>query len=119
MHGAMIKQAWTQTYPGHDHLLFTSHQLDVDLSALHPGQLSIIKLWRFYLRNVNPLLMVTHALTMDDVIVAAADHVESIEPTLNALMFGIYCIATRSLTDDQCRESFGTRKDGLLARYQF
>jgi len=117
--GALVKKAWTETYPGNDHLLFGSQQTVVNLSQLHPAQWQIVKLWRVYLKNVNPLLKVTHTPTLEDCLIDAANNIANITPTLAALMFSIYCIATRSLTEGECRDTFSLRKGELLARFQF
>lgn len=71
-----------------------------------------------YLDYVNPLLKVTHTPSLQGCIVEAANDTTGIEPTLEALMLGIYCVAVLSLTDDECQRDLGSSKQGLLTRFQ-
>ncbi|KAF4155505.1 hypothetical protein CNMCM6069_007913 [Aspergillus lentulus] len=101
-----------------DDLLFGQPQANVNVLALHPEQAQIFRLWQTYLENVNPLLKVTHTPTLQPRIVDAVSDLESIHPTLEALMFSIYCIAVMSLTDNECHRLLRSSKEDLLARYR-
>ncbi|KAJ5976769.1 C6 zinc finger domain protein [Penicillium viridicatum] len=119
---AVIKKAWNHMFQGktNDHLLFGSPAGNVDdLSAFHPTQAQIFRLWQIYLDNVNPLLKVTHTPTLQTRIIDAASDIANINPTLEALMFSIYCVSILSLTEDQCGALFGSPKKDLLTPYQF
>ncbi|CAI7647343.1 unnamed protein product [Penicillium viridicatum] len=118
---AVIKKAWYHMFQGktNDHLLFGSPAGNVDdLSAFHPTQVQIFRLWQIYLDNVNPLLKVTHTPTLQTRIIDAASDIANINPTLEALMFSIYCVSILSLTEDQCGTLFGSPKKDLLIPYQ-
>ena len=104
---------------GSDHLLFGSRNANVELNALHPEQLKIFKLWQIYLENVNPLLKVTHAPTLQARIIDGASDLANIDPNLEALMFGIYCMAILSLDEDSCYAALGSARADLLTTYQF
>ena len=114
-----MKKAWDQLYENDDHLLFGSRKTAVDISSLHPEPVQIFRLWQLYLENVNPLLKVTHSPSLQGRIIEAASNVLNIKPTLEALMFSIYCMSILSLTVDDCRAIFGSSKVDLLTRYQF
>lgn len=43
-----------------DHLLFGAPNPEFNLTASHPGQAQIFKLWQIYLDNINPLLNHQH-----------------------------------------------------------
>lgn len=101
-----------------DDLLFGQPQANVNLLALHPQQAQIFRLWQTYLENVNPLLKVTHTLTLQPRIVDAVSDLGNIHPTLEALMFSIYCIAVTSLADHECHQLLKSSKEDLLARYR-
>ncbi|KAJ5448398.1 Transcription factor [Penicillium cf. griseofulvum] len=118
---AVIKKAWKHMFQGqsNDHLLFGSSAGNVNLSTLRPTQVQIFRLWQIYLDNVNPLLRVTHTPTLQTRIIDAASDIANINPTLEALMFSIYCVSISSITEDQCSTSFGSSKKDLLAGYQF
>lgn len=89
------------------------------MSTLHPSQVEIFRLWQIYLDNVNPLLKVTHTPTLQARIIDAAADVGNIPPTLEALMFSIYCLAILSLSEEECRTLFQSSRDDLLNGYQF
>lgn len=114
----VAKKAWDQFESNH-HLLFSSRKTAVDLSALHPEQVKIFKLWQIYLENVDPLLKVTHTPTLQDRIIDAASNMANIKPPLEALMFSIYCMSIVSLVEEDCRAIFGVPKRDLLAKYHF
>lgn len=98
--------------------LFGSPRVMLDLSASHPTQIQIFRLWQIYVDNVNPLIQVSHAPSLQPRIIDAASNLNDISPTLEALMFSIYCISVRSLADDECNALFGSPKKPLLAGYQ-
>ena len=89
------------------------------MSAFHPSQAHIFKLWQVYLDNVSPLLKVTNSATLQSRIVAAVNASGNISSPLGALMFSIYCVAVASLTDDECHSFFGNSRHDLLLRYAF
>ena len=113
------KNALDRLFVKHDHLLFGSRQTAVDLSTLHPEPVQIFRLWQIYLDNVNPLLKVTHTPSLQGCIIDVASNQSTISPVLEALIFGIYCMAIRSLSADECSAVFGSSKDDLLTKYQF
>ena len=119
MRETVIKKAWDQSVRNDDHLLFSSHSTSIDLSTLHPDPVQIFRLWQIYLDNVNPLLKVTHTPSLQGRIIEAASNVTSISPTLEALMFSIYCMSIQSLIVEDCQTIFGSSKEDLLMRYQF
>ncbi|KAK4862822.1 hypothetical protein LT330_002955 [Penicillium expansum] len=118
---AVIKKAWNHMFQSknNDHLLFGSPVGNIDdLSASHPTQVQIFRLWQIYLDNVNPLLKVTHTPTLQTRIIDAASDIANVNPELEALMFSIYCVSILSLTDDQCNTLFGWPKKDHLTAYQ-
>lgn len=102
-----------------DHLLFGSRETAVDLSTLHPEPVQLFKLWQIYLDNINALLKVTHTPSLQGRILEAAGNVKNIDPNLEALLFGIYCISVQSLDEDACQAALGSSREDLLTRYQF
>lgn len=115
----VVKTGWVQLFGDNDHLLFGTPNTNVDLSTLHPEPVQIFRLWQIYLDNVNPLLKVTHTPSLQGRIIEAASNVTNISPTLEALMFSIYCMAILSLVVDDCQDIFGFSKEDLLTRFRF
>lgn len=114
-----VRDAWDLTGISDDPLIFGSSHSAVNLSTLHPDPAQIFRLWQIFLDNVNPLLRVIHAPTMQGRIIEAINDLENASPTIHALMFSIYSMAVLSLVSKQCASTFGMTKDDALARYQF
>lgn len=88
------------------------------LAKLHPSPIHIFRLWQSFLDNVNPLVHVFHAPTVQQQVLDASTNIGSIPSNLEALMFSIYYFAALSLTNEQCLVLFGEEKLVLAARYQ-
>ncbi|KAH7137389.1 fungal-specific transcription factor domain-containing protein [Dactylonectria estremocensis] len=116
---ASSREIWDQMFDDTDHLLFGSRKTAVDLSALQPEPVHIFRLWQLYLDNVNPLLKVTHTPTLQPKIIAAMGNLSQLGPSLEALLFSIYCMALQTISSDECVSIFDAPKADLLVRYQF
>lgn len=114
----VIVKVWGSVFEGDHNHLFGPSKIDVPLSTLHPTHVHIFRLWQIYSDNINPLLKVTHAPTLQARILDAAVDVAGISRELEALMFSIYCAAIITLSGDECRTTFGEYKPKLLRRYQ-
>ncbi|SPO03296.1 related to C6 transcription factor [Cephalotrichum gorgonifer] len=114
-----VMKMWDQIYQHREHFLFGSRVENLDLSTLHPGPAEIFRHWQIYLDNVNPLLNVTHAPSLQPRVIEAASNLAGISPALEALMFAIYCMSIRSLSPSECEATFHASRDDLLLSYQF
>lgn len=113
-----VDQSVKEAVLANDHLLFGAPNPSFNLAACHPNHRHIFRLWQIYLDNVNPLLKVTHTPTLQPMIIEAIGDMESISPSMEALMFSIYCVAVLSLDDDECYAAFQTPRETLLGSYQ-
>ncbi|KAF3929729.1 hypothetical protein AA313_de0209501 [Arthrobotrys entomopaga] len=118
---AVVKHIWDRTFDQYtnDNLLFGSPASTIDLHTLHPPQVQIFRLWQIYLDNVNPLLKITHTPTLQPRIIDAPADIENIPPTLEALLFSIYCMSVLSLGEEECEKLLGTPRAQTLGSYQF
>jgi hypothetical protein len=114
-----VKKAWDGLIGRDDNLLFGSPGAAVDLSTLHPGPVQIFRLWQVYLENIEPILKVTHAPSLQARIIDATGDLTGINPTLEALMFGIYAVAALSLDENDCLGMFNSSREQLLVNYHF
>ncbi|KAF9887319.1 hypothetical protein FE257_010314 [Aspergillus nanangensis] len=114
-----VKRAFDQLFPYSDNILFGSRRIAVILTTLHPDPVQIFRLWQIYINNVDPLLKVTHSPSLQGRLVEAACSLETVNPTLEALMFSIYSMAVMSLTPEECQATFAWPKSDLLAMYQY
>ncbi|RYO88280.1 hypothetical protein DL764_008752 [Monosporascus ibericus] len=115
---AVIKKAWDHMDEREtaDRLLFDSPKANIHIATLRPEQ---VQIWQICLGNVDPLLNVTHAPTLQAHIVGAASDVANINSLLEVHMFSACNVSILSLTENECRASFGWPRKDLLKRYQF
>ena len=64
------------------------------------------------------MLKVTHTPSLQGRIIEAASNLTNVNPTLQALMFSIYCTSILSLNVEDCQAMFGSSKEDLIMRYQ-
>lgn len=116
---AVFKRVWNRLFSSDDSYLMLAGKNNVDLHMFHPQPAHIFKLWQIYSENVAPLLKVTHTPTLQTELIDAVADMTNVRPTLEALLFGIYSTAVRSLDDAQCLTLFGAPKRDLCTSYQF
>ncbi|KAI9712728.1 MAG: hypothetical protein M1820_001350 [Bogoriella megaspora] len=117
---ATVKKALGSMFEnGDDALLFGSRKVNIDLSSLHPAPAQILRHWQIYCDNINALLKITHTPTLQTRIIDAISNIANISPSLEALMFSIYCTSLLSLSEDESRVLFGSGKKDLLTNYHF
>ena len=87
------------------------------LASSHPTPVQIFLLWQTYLDNVNPLLKLFHAPTVQQSILDAASNLENIPQSTEALMFAIYFMSITSLRNNDCEKIMGESRPVLLARF--
>ncbi|KAF3037873.1 hypothetical protein E8E11_004033 [Didymella keratinophila] len=114
----VIVKVWGRVYESDHNHLFGDTKIDVSLSTLHPSHVQIFRLWQVYSDNINPLVKVTHAPTLQASILDAAVDPKGISHELEALMFSIYCAALITMSEDECRAALGELKAKLLSKYQ-
>ncbi|KAH7417597.1 hypothetical protein BKA64DRAFT_304066 [Cadophora sp. MPI-SDFR-AT-0126] len=84
---------------------------------LHPSTVQIFRLWQKFLDNVNPIVKLFHAPTVQLQILEASADLENVSKEMETLMFGIYAAAICSLSDTECTTMFGEEKEVLRLRY--
>lgn len=103
--------------PDASRLLFGTPTSSTGLRSLHPQPVQAFKLWQAYLDNINPLVKLFHAPTVQQMISEANGNLEEIPRNTEALLFAIYCIVVESLSDGECVAITGETKD--VARQRF
>jgi len=89
-----------------------------NLTSLHPPPMHIFRLWQTFIDNVNPLLKIFHAPTVQQQILDASADLGKVSKETEVLIFGIYATAIMSLTDQEVKTMFDEEKPVLQARYQ-
>lgn len=95
--------------PNSASLLFRGPISSAALRMLHPNPVQIFKLWQSYLDNINPLVKVFHAPTVQQLISDASGDLDNVDRNVEALLFAIYCIVTESLSDGECKQILATQ----------
>jgi hypothetical protein len=95
------------------HLSIAAGQLE-----LHPDPKHVFKLWQLFADNVNPLVKIIHAPTLQEKILEMAWAAESIAKPLEATMFAVYALAVASMKPANCIHLFGEGKQVLVSRYR-
>ncbi|CAK4031910.1 transcriptional regulatory [Lecanosticta acicola] len=97
---------------GDGHSRAQSGAEDIQFPATH-----IIFLWQTYLANVDPVMKITHAPTVQHILLGQIGK-PSIPANDRALVYAIYFISVVSLTDDKCRENLSESRDDLIRKYR-
>lgn len=103
--------------PDVSRLIFGSPTTSVGLRRLHPQPVEAFKLWQTYLDNINPLIKLFHAPTVQQLISEANGNLDTVPRNVEALLFAIYCISVESLSDGECISTTGESKN--VARQRF
>ncbi|KAF2434745.1 hypothetical protein EJ08DRAFT_668209 [Tothia fuscella] len=99
--------------------IFGLSSQNVDMLALHPPADHVPIYWRLYKENVDPLVKVIHAPSIEPTILEAKDCLDRIHRGLEALMFALYYGTITSLSAEECRATFGEERNDLINRYLF
>ncbi|PHH66822.1 hypothetical protein CDD81_5954 [Ophiocordyceps australis] len=115
--GPFIHRAFDKMFSNQDGFPFMVGSRATCVSGAHPCTIHILQLWQIYLDNINPLLKITHAPTIQAQIIEATSRLDEAPANIEALMFAIYVIALTSLDDAEVQKRFGEAKKELLGRY--
>ncbi|TLD27189.1 hypothetical protein PspLS_05021 [Pyricularia sp. CBS 133598] len=117
--GHTIHHAFDKMFNNHDGFPFVigGERVVANLAHKHPEPMQMLSLWQVYLDNINPLLKITHFLSLQSQIIEAGKDLTKITKPLEALLFSIYLIAVTSMQDGEVQSTFGTEKRVLVSRY--
>jgi hypothetical protein len=104
-------------YPDPEVLIIGHGTGNKDLSLCHPPPIQIFRLWQTFLVNINPLVKIIHAPTIQQLILDATSDLSKIHRDTEALMFGIYFLAVTSMRPDECLAMCGDSRSLLLQRF--
>ncbi|KAK3112011.1 hypothetical protein LTR53_012153 [Teratosphaeriaceae sp. CCFEE 6253] len=95
------------------HFLFKQTQTQ----AVQPPANQIVQLWQTYLSNVDPILKIVHAPTLQQTILGQIGK-PALPPNLQALTSAIYFVSVVSLQDEECGTLLQIPRKELLAQYR-
>ena len=85
--------------------------------AFQPPPHHIVQLWQTYLSNVDPILKIVHAPTLQQTILGSIGKPE-MPSNLQALTSAIYLVSVVSLESDECETVMQVSRAELLTRYR-
>lgn len=91
-----------------------------DLLNLHPTYDVALKLWKLYVRNVDPIVRIIHLPTGLEMVQRAAANPSAMSKVTETLLFAIYFFATVSTPEDDFQREFrqlGQSYSSLQERY--
>lgn len=88
------------------------------LHAVHPPAAEIAALWKQYLKNVHPLVMIFFDWEIELIILQASQDPTRLTQGEQALVFAIYFIVTLSLSEEDCIDLLHDKRPQLLDRFQ-
>lgn len=104
--------------PDGSKLIFGSPAPSIGLRPLHPQPVESFKLWQAYLDNINPLVKLFHAPSVQQIISEANGNLDEVPRNVEALLFAIYCIVVESLSDGECIIITGQPKTAARQRFR-
>lgn len=90
----------------------------VEQVELHPDPKHVFRLWQMFAENVNPLIKIIHAPTLQEKILEAAWAPKLAAKPLEATMFAVYALAVASMKPAGCIDLFGENKQVVINRYR-
>ncbi|TLD27343.1 hypothetical protein PspLS_05127 [Pyricularia sp. CBS 133598] len=99
--------------------LFGYRCSDLDLRKFHLPPSQIMFVWQVYCDNVNPVTKLLHVPSTKALLLKAKDDLGNIDPSLEALMFGIYFGAITSMDETEVEMHFGATQAHMLQKYRY
>ncbi|KAK7911102.1 hypothetical protein PG985_013583 [Apiospora marii] len=130
-----------ENFPKTKMMMSYSHDIHADFTPVflyglpdlvpltHPEKHLLLKLWQIFLQNVHPTMNVIHVPTFQAHVYDVAHSTSGFaggfsgEPkrpslVIEALLFSVYSVAVRSLSDHECQTQLSAEKHKLLSIYQ-
>lgn len=108
-----------QNKPNHTTFIFGYSSAMITLRILHPPKDMIPVYWEIYKENVNPIVRVLHRPTVEKLLLEAAQNLDSLSKSTEALVFAIYSTVITSLSPEDCQRLLKLDKDTAILRYRF
>ncbi len=107
----------TKEFSSDGESLIFDRQVIPSLSMLHPSVPQIFGLWQACLQNVNPLVKLFHAPSVQQTLLEIITDLENISKNTETLMFVIYLSSIVSMNDHDCKSLMSESKPSLLAKF--
>lgn len=88
------------------------------LHAVYPSAREMTALWKLYLKNVHPLVMIFFDWEVEVIIHKASQDPTKLTQGEQALVFAVYFIAILSLSEEECIDLLNDKRSQLLDKFQ-
>ncbi len=89
----------------------------INLQDLAPEPYHVLRLWQLFLDRVNPLTKIIHVPSLLPCIAEAAVNLSGVSLDHQAILFGVYTLATSSLSEGECTTLFNHSRQAALQKY--
>lgn len=96
----------------------TNIKANDSLHEIYPSATEIIALWKLYLKNVHPLVMIFFDWEIELIVLKASKNITSLTDGEQALVFAIFLIATMSLSEEHYFNLLHGKESQALAKFQ-
>ena len=103
----------------HQGFIFSFSSTACSLRNYHPPPEQIPIYWNIYKDNVDPVFKLLHIPSMEKIVLHAAQDLNHISKSLEALLFVIYYASITSTSSDDCLIVLGVEKELTLRKYRF
>lgn len=98
-------------------VLLTADSRPAVLYTFHPAVTQLFQLWQVFLNNVDPIVKLFHAPSVQRMVLEAASDLASISRSTEALLFTIYLSAITSMDEESCQRVLYRSKSDLVVRF--
>ncbi|KAL6697048.1 hypothetical protein J3F84DRAFT_371975 [Trichoderma pleuroticola] len=88
------------------------------LNDLYPLPSQMFFIWRTYVENIVPFINIVDIAALEEMVTNLRDKFDSLEPSLQALLFAVSLAAITSLDEEEILACFDTPRILLLARFR-
>lgn len=116
-HGVQFEDDSDSGFPDIGGLVLDACAPSTNITSMHPSAMNIFRLWQTFLDNVNPVIKISHAPTVQKMVLEASSDLSTVSKPMEALLFAIYSAAVNSLTNDECEAMLGKKKLESLRKF--
>lgn len=103
----------------HQGFIFSFSSTILSLRNFHPANVQVSAYWDIYKTNIEPVMKLLHTPYTENMLLHAAEDLDHISKSVEALMFSIYFAVVTSITDSDCLVMLGIERSAALRKYRF
>ena len=103
----------------HQGFIFSFSSTILSLRNFHPANTQVATYWDIYKTNIAPVMKLLHTPHTEGMLLQAANDLDRISKSVEALMFAIYFAVVTSISDNDCVVMLGVQRPATLRKYRF